>query len=105
MLRAAVEQALEADSVEHRTVIEASCAGDAELIELANSLVEQAHDPAMEPPFPGAAATVVSSFAASELLGRRFGPYRAIGIIGEGRPWARCTWPFGPTTLSSGKSL
>jgi serine/threonine protein kinase len=38
----------------------------------------------MEPLCPGAAAAMVSGLDASELVGRRFGPYRAIGLIGEG---------------------
>jgi serine/threonine protein kinase len=80
-----VEQALDSGDGADR-VIQESFAGDLELQEMARSLVDQSQETAiaLESPCPGAAAAMVSTLAASELLGRRFGPYRAIGLIGEG---------------------
>ncbi len=82
-LRTIVEEALDAGEGARR-LIDESCAGEPALREEALALLEQSAAPALEPPCPGAAATLVSGLAATELLGSRFGPYRAIGLIGEG---------------------
>jgi tetratricopeptide (TPR) repeat protein len=88
-LRTIVERALEAGGGEGngsgaRQLVEESCVGDGELREAALALLDQDGAATLESPCPGAAAAMVSDLAAAELLGRRFGPYRAIGLIGEG---------------------
>jgi serine/threonine protein kinase len=84
--RSLVEELLDADGPERARLLEDAGVADAALAAEARSLADRAGDGSGSLPAPltDAAETIVSELAAAELLGRRFGPYRAVGLIGEG---------------------
>lgn len=86
-LRTLVEELLDAEPSARCAMIERARGDDpalaAEAADLADLALRTDQAPAPMPLFD-AAETIVSELAAAELLGRRFGPYRAVGLIGEG---------------------
>jgi serine/threonine protein kinase/tetratricopeptide (TPR) repeat protein len=85
-LRSLVEELMDADAAAQARLLENAGATDAALAAEARSLADRAREGSgpMPAPLADAAETIVSELAAAELLGRRFGPYRAVGLIGEG---------------------
>lgn len=84
-LQELIGAALDAPKEQRERLLEELAGGDPELLEEARALLSQKVDEGfLRPPVLGAAGAVLAEATARRGIGRRFGAYRAIGVIASG---------------------